>query len=153
MSQQEVWYSFAIILELWSIATSYTCHKWYCSSYLGMFAMQTCVLLVHLRFKSDEDVSKFAETFKPMTHYVKEKEPGHTYAYKLLRSESDPLHLTIYERCFSYSLSQYQDFGLLLQILLTLLPTHLYSRVSRNLWHPQNAHLESMKVCAIEVLA
>ena len=63
-----------------------------------MSALQTCVLFVHLKFKSEEDVNTFAEVFKPMTHYVKEKEPGHTYAYKLLRSESDPLHLTIYER-------------------------------------------------------
>ncbi|CAK0779833.1 hypothetical protein CVIRNUC_004865 [Coccomyxa viridis] len=59
---------------------------------------ETCVLFVHLKFKSDEDVSRFADIFKPMTDYVKEKEPGHTYAYKLLKSESDPLHLTIYER-------------------------------------------------------
>ena len=63
-----------------------------------MSALQFCVLFVHLNFKSDKDVSKFAEIFKPMTQYVKEKESGHTYAYKLLRSESDPLHLTIYER-------------------------------------------------------
>ena len=68
-----------------------------------MSALQTCVLLVHLKFKSDEDVSRFADIFKPMTDYVKEKEPGHTYAYKLLKSESDPLHLTIYERYLPYT--------------------------------------------------
>ena len=63
-----------------------------------MSALQTCVLFVHLNFKSDADVNKFAEIFEPMTNYVKKRESGHTYAYKLLRSESDPLHLTIYER-------------------------------------------------------
>ncbi len=72
-----------------------------------MSALQTCVLFVHLKFKLDEDVSRFADIFKPMTDYVKEKEPGHTYAYKLLKSESDPLHLTIYERYLPYTPCQH----------------------------------------------
>lgn len=33
-----------------------------------------------------------------MTQYVKDNEAGHTYAYKLLKAEGSPLHLTIYER-------------------------------------------------------
>lgn len=60
--------------------------------------MQTFVLFVDLKFKSVDDVEKFGKIFTPMTRYVKEKEAGHTYAYQLLNSESDPLQLTIYER-------------------------------------------------------
>ena len=66
--------------------------------------MQTCVLFVDLKFKSEEDVQKFGEVFLPMTQYVKDNEAGHTYAYKLLKSEGRPLHLTIYER---YTLSSH----------------------------------------------
>ncbi len=60
--------------------------------------METFVLFVDLRFKSSEDVENFMTIFWPMACYVKEKEAGRTYAYQLLRSESDPLQLTIYER-------------------------------------------------------
>ncbi len=60
--------------------------------------MQTCVLFVDLKFKSEEDVQKFGEVFTPMTQYVKDNEAGHTYAYKLLKAEGSPLHLIIYER-------------------------------------------------------
>ena len=67
--------------------------------------MQTCVLFVDLKFEFEKDVDRFAEIFKPMTQYVKEKEAGHTFAYKLLRSEHDPLQLTIYERCASAAAS------------------------------------------------
>ena len=49
-------------------------------------------------FKSEADVEKFGKVFKPMTTYVEEKEQGHTFAYKLLKSEDSPLQLTIYER-------------------------------------------------------
>lgn len=60
--------------------------------------MQIFVLSVDLKFKSTDDVEKFGTIFTPMTRHVKEKEAGHTYAYQLLKSESDPLQLTIYER-------------------------------------------------------
>ncbi|CAL5221850.1 g4110 [Coccomyxa viridis] len=61
------------------------------------------VLFVDLKFKSEEDVQKFGEVFTPMTQYVKDNEAGHTYAYKLLKAEGSPLHLTIYERYESRS--------------------------------------------------
>jgi len=73
--------------------------------------LQTCVLFVDLKFEFEKDVDRFAEIFKPMTQYVKEKEAGHTFAYKLLKSEHDPLKLTIYERCASAAASpQYGPF-------------------------------------------
>jgi len=64
---------------------------------------KTCVLFVDLKFEFEKDVDRFAEIFKPMTQYVKEKEAGHTFAYKLLKSEHEPLKVTIYERYESRS--------------------------------------------------
>ena len=54
-------------------------------------------LLVALKFKSGEYMEQFLSDIKPLCDYIISKEPT-TLAYKVLKSDKDPLMVTIMER-------------------------------------------------------
>ena len=54
-------------------------------------------LLVTLKFKSEKYVEQFLLDIKPLCDYIKSEEPT-TLAYEVLKSDKDPLMVTLMER-------------------------------------------------------